>query len=143
MLLVLLAGCATTGSPGGADALIASKTVAGLNHRTMTREDCNQRLGPPSYVGSQGQFLAYERTATYRNLSRSQPAGPRTGTAPAATTRPDVIYYQIVGVWLDSAGHVLQTKELLAPCASCVDGEMLFNADEIDQWMRGTRPTDE
>ena len=114
--------------------LIASETVAGLNTRRATREECTAQLGEPSMVSADGRFLEYDRSATFRNLSHAVVAG-RPGSA-FTSAEPDVIYYQLVGVWLDRSGHVVAAHDFVSPCASCIEGEMLATMTDLDDWMR-------
>ena len=144
--LALISACTSMPAADRSDEpghLIPTQAIADLNNGTSTRKDCTTRLGSPSYVGSDGQFLAFERSVPYRNLSRasagtgaSQPAA----AAAAASAQPqDVIYFQIVGVWLDPSGKVVRAREFVSPCSSCREGEMMFNDSDIYKWMRSAK----
>jgi len=137
--LFLLAGCTVgpeTSRSDAAQPLIPSGVVAALDARGTTREDCTARLGTPSMVGADGRFLEYDRSALYRNLSRTGPGGAR---GASVGSQPDVVYYQLVGIWLDPGGHVIQAREFVSPCASCAEGEMLLSMAKLADWMRTDR----
>lgn len=139
----LLAACAVAPSNSGSAGtavLIPAETVTALNQGGNTREEIGALLGAPSYTGLDGRFLAYERNAAFRSMGSGGTFGARTNSPSGGAVRQDVIYYQVVGVWLDHQGHVMQAKEFVAPCAACAEGDSLLSESELEQWMRGNRP---
>jgi hypothetical protein len=137
--LLLLAGCVNLPESGaaGSGRLIPVETVNSLGATTATRADWVSRLGDPSY--SSERFFAYQRGAPFRNVSPSSPP-PGATTVRVGAERDTVFFYQLIGVWLDPNGHVLQTRQFIAPCGSCSQGQTLLSDAEIGEWMRSESP---
>ena len=141
-LALLCAGCAELTAPGKVQdpgGLIAADTVRSLDAPAYMRGDWTARLGEPDFVSPSGQFFAYQRGAPFRNIWQT-PAASRATSVPVGSERDTVFFYQLVGVWLDRSGHVRQTRQFMAPCGSCTQGEVLMSDAEIDNWMRVESP---
>jgi len=136
---LLLAGCANLPESGvkGSGRLIPEETANALGAPTATREDWVSQLGDPSF--SSDRFFAYQRGAPFRNVWQS-PRPPGAATVAVGAERDSIYFYQLIGVWLDPNGHVLQTRQFIAPCGSCAEGQALLSDAEIGEWMRYESP---
>jgi hypothetical protein len=137
--LLLIAGCSNLPESGakGTGRLIPEETVNSLGAPTCTREDWVTQLGEPTFSGD--RFFAYQRGAPFRNVWQSPRAAGATTVAVGAE-RDSIFFYQLIGVWLGPSGHVLQTRQFIAPCGSCAEGQVLLSDAEIGEWMRSESP---
>ena len=136
---LLLAGCANLPDSGekGSGRLIPEETVNSLGAPTATREDWITQLGDPTF--SSDRFFAYQRGAPFRNVWQRSRA-PGSSTVAVGAERDSIFFYQLIGVWLSPSGHVLQTRQFIAPCGSCAEGQALLSDAEIGEWMRSESP---
>jgi len=138
--ILILPGCAdmteVANSPPG---MISVETVHNLEAPTMTRDDWVARLGAPDYASHDGRFIAYQRGTSFRNVWHTTSASPST-SLPMGAERDTMQFYQVVGVWLDASGHVRKTRQFMAPCGACAQGEHLMSDAEIDQWRLAESP---
>ncbi|HEV2702969.1 MAG TPA: hypothetical protein VGV09_15165 [Steroidobacteraceae bacterium] len=123
-------------SPPG---MISVETVHDLEAPTATRNDWETRVGTPDYTSRDGRFIAYQRGTSFRNVWQTPSASPNT-SLPTGSERDTMQFYQVLGVWLDSTGHVRKTRQFLAPCGACSQGEHLMSDAEIDQWRLAESP---
>ena len=140
VLILTASGCAdmteVADSPPG---MISVETVHDLEAPTMTRNDWVVRVGTPDYASGDGRFIAYQRGTSFRNVWATPSASPTT-SLPMGAERDTMQFYQVVGVWLDPSGHVRKTRQFLAPCGACAQGEHLMSDAEIDQWRLAESP---
>jgi len=139
LVALLLAGCANLPESGakGSGRLIPEETANALGAPTATREDWVSQLGDPTF--SSDGFFAYQRGAPFRNVWQS-PRPPGATSIAVGAERDSIFFYQLIGVWLDPNGHVLQTRQFIAPCGSCAEGQALLSDAEIGEWMRSESP---
>jgi hypothetical protein len=139
LALVLMAGCANLPESGAqiGGRLIPEETVASLGTATATRADWVSELGDPSFNGD--RFFAYQRGAPFRNVWQGSRA-PGATTVAVGAERDSIFFYQLIGVWLSPNGHVLQTRQFIAPCGSCSAGQSMLSDAEIGEWMRSESP---
>jgi hypothetical protein len=137
--LLLIVGCSNLPESGakGASRLIPEETVNSLGAPTCTREDWVTQLGDPTF--SSDRFFAYQRGAPFRNVWQS-PRAPGATNVAVGAERDSIFFYQLIGVWLGPNGHVLQTRQFIAPCGSCAEGQALLSDAEIGEWMRSESP---
>ncbi len=136
---LLIVGCSNLpeSDAKGAGRLIPEETVNSLGAATATREDWVSQLGEPTF--SSDRFFAYQRGAPFRNVWQS-PRAPGAATVAVGAERDSIFFYQLIGVWLGPSGHVLQTRQFIAPCGSCAEGQVLLSDAEIGEWMRWESP---
>jgi hypothetical protein len=138
LALVLMAGCANlpeSNKVGGR--LIPEETVTSLGTPTATRADWISELGDPTF--NSDRFFAYQRGAPFRNVWQSSHT-PGATTVAVGAERDSIFFYQLIGVWLSPNGHVLQTRQFIAPCGSCSEGQSMLSDAEIGEWMRSESP---
>jgi hypothetical protein len=115
------------------------QTVRSLEGPAITSRDWIDKLGDPDYVSADGLFIAYQRSALFRNAWRgTTPA--RAGMVATGSDRSTVSFYQLIGVWLTGDQHVRRTQQFMAPCGACKQGQALLSDSELDAWRQSTAP---